>query len=313
MGSGPPRPWTADVEVDADRAARLITARFPHLLSSRPRIEALGTGWDNVAYEVEGRWVFRFPRREPAEQAMRSEIASLPRIAGALPVRFAAWVPRIEHVGWPQGDYRYPFAGYEKIPGRTACSVAWTDDDRARCAAPLGSFLRVLHDLVVPRDAPADPGGDKSVGELARRTRAALARVEELAGRDGLVSIALDRVRALGATPEWSGEARWVHGDLYARHVLVDGRKAPCGVIDWGDVHAGDTADDLSIAFAFLPPSAREAFFDAYGAVDAGTRDRARLYAIHSGAIIASVAPERGDASGSELGRTALAFAAASP
>ncbi|MCH7839494.1 MAG: phosphotransferase [Planctomycetes bacterium] len=37
-----------------------------------------------------------------------------------------------------------------------------------------------------------------------------------------------------------------VHRDLYARHMLVDDDGRPCGVIDWGDVHVGDPAIDLS-------------------------------------------------------------------
>jgi Ser/Thr protein kinase RdoA (MazF antagonist) len=45
-----------------------------------------------------------------------------------------------------------------------------------------------------------------------------------------------------------------VHGDLYARHVLVDERGALSGVIDWGDIHLGDPAIDLAIAHLVLRP-----------------------------------------------------------
>src|SRR5207342_2307898 len=48
---------------------------------------------------------------------------------------------------------------------------------------------------------------------------------------------------------------RVVHGDLYARHVLVDDDAAACGVIDWGDIHLGDPAVDLALAHGFLPPA----------------------------------------------------------
>ena len=77
-----------------------------------------------------------------------------------------------------------------------------------------------------------------------------------------------------------------VHGDLYVRHLLVDDARRICGVIDWGDVHAGDPALDLSIAYGFLPPRARDAFFRAYGPADARTRRVARLRAAsHSFAL----------------------------
>src|SRR5262249_19031975 len=71
------------------------------------------------------------------------------------------------------------------------------------------------------------------------------------------------------------------HGDLYARHLLVDDAGALSGVIDWGDVHLGLPWLDLSIAFGFLPPSARAAFFETYGGVpDRALVRRARLRAL---------------------------------
>jgi aminoglycoside phosphotransferase (APT) family kinase protein len=37
------------------------------------------------------------------------------------------------------------------------------------------------------------------------------------------------------------------------------------GVIDWGDVHLGDPAIDISIALTFLPREGRQIFAEAYG------------------------------------------------
>lgn len=61
---------------------------------------------------------------------------------------------------------------------------------------------------------------------------------------------------------------------------LVDDAGAGSGVIDWGDVHLGEPALELSIAYGFLPPTAREDFFDGLGYVldgsaggSAGSRD----------------------------------------
>src|SRR5690606_21678230 len=98
----------------------------------------------------------------------------------------------------------------------------------------------------------------------------------------------------------------WVHGDLYARHVMVDGHGALAGIIDWGDVHQGDPALDLSIAASFLPPAARPRFAAAYGAIDDATWARARFRALHSGvALLWYGAGVGGGGMGAE-GRTAL-------
>jgi aminoglycoside phosphotransferase (APT) family kinase protein len=100
-----------------------------------------------------------------------------------------------------------------------------------------------------------------------------------------------------------------VHGDLYARHLLVDRRRGLCGVIDWGDVHQGDPALDLSILYGFLPAEARPGFLEAYGPVDPGTLRRARFRALVVGALLISYAREIGDGRLAVAGQFALLHA----
>ncbi|HEX7197494.1 MAG TPA: phosphotransferase, partial [Candidatus Limnocylindria bacterium] len=70
-----------------------------------------------------------------------------------------------------------------------------------------------------------------------------------------------------------------LHGDLHVRHVLVDGAGRASGVIDWGDVSAGDPSADLAIAFGSFAGPAREELLDAYGPIDGLTELRARVIA----------------------------------
>ena len=72
-----------------------------------------------------------------------------------------------------------------------------------------------------------------------------------------------------------------LHGDLYARHLLVDASHDLCGVIDWGDVCIGDPSIDLGIAWSFFPAEGRRRFFAIYGEVDAATAERARFNAVN--------------------------------
>ena len=87
-----------------------------------------------------------------------------------------------------------------------------------------------------------------------------------------------------------------VHGDLYARHILVDERAGAVAVIDWGDVHFGDPAVDLSVAFMLLPPHLRGQFLDAYGAAGERTLQLARYRAIYHSALVAHYGHRIGDA-----------------
>ena len=53
-----------------------------------------------------------------------------------------------------------------------------------------------------------------------------------------------------------------------SRHLLIDRADRLTGVIDWGDLHLGDAAVDLAIAYTFLPSTARIEFFKAYGEIN---------------------------------------------
>jgi aminoglycoside phosphotransferase (APT) family kinase protein len=84
-----------------------------------------------------------------------------------------------------------------------------------------------------------------------------------------------------------------------------------CGVIDWGDVHLGDPALDLSIAFSFLPPGARAAFREAYGPIDAATWDRARFRALHYAVLLSDYGADVGGEAIRAAGEYALWAASA--
>lgn len=105
--------------------------------------------------------------------------------------------------------------------------------------------------------------------KLQERLRANAARF-----RQNEVDALLALVEELSATPMPAMPHAWTHGDFYARHLLYH-RGHLAGVIDWGDVHLGDPAVDLSIAFSFLPPEAREDFKHAYGEIGEATWQRA--------------------------------------
>jgi len=77
------------------------------------------------------------------------------------------------------------------------------------------------------------------------------------------------------AAPEWEGPRVWVHGDLHPANVVVtDGTLA--GVVDFGDIFAGDPAWDLAAAWVLLPAGGASRFFDSYAQADEAAIRRAR-------------------------------------
>jgi aminoglycoside phosphotransferase (APT) family kinase protein len=77
-----------------------------------------------------------------------------------------------------------------------------------------------------------------------------------------------------------------VHGDFYVRHLLVDDKHHLSGIIDWGDMHLGDPAIDLSIAHSFLPVQAHNSFINVYGEISNDTWALAKLRAIYSSTLL---------------------------
>jgi len=300
--------WEADITLTQEDAGRLVERQFPKLAPAR--LEPLGAGWDNAAYVVNGRWVFRFPRRKMLAGLLENEMRYLPRLAPHLPLR----IPEPVWHGRPEEAFPYPFAGYELLPGETACGVAWTPEERLSNAPRLGRFLAALHGLPVDEETRARAPGDE-LGRADLKKRAPIIRERLAQLEEKQVEVDGATVRAwlsrLEGTAPWMEPTCWVHGDLYARHLMVDEHRRVTGVLDWGDVHLGDPAIDLTIAFSFLPPEARGAFREAYGDIDEATWNRARFRAFHYGVLLLHYGMSVGDAAMTRTGRDALHYGAA--
>lgn len=311
--------WTAEVEVTPRLAAELIWAQFPGL-DAEP-VTMLATGWDNTAFVVGARWLFRFPRRAVAVPGVQRELAVLPRLAPRLPLP----VPDPQFIGRPSARYPWPFFGARLLPGGELADAELPDARRARAAASLGAFLRKLHDPGLVRQVadaglPVDPMRRASPAVRAARAREVLDR---LAGR-GIWPADHDVWQLLGQAERETAEASPAvrageeggapggtaaagggeagadplvvcHGDLHVRHILVSQDGAATGVIDWGDLCLGDAAVDLSIAYFGFAGQARAGLLSAYGRPVGPRRElAARALAISLAASLAEYAASDG-------------------
>jgi aminoglycoside phosphotransferase (APT) family kinase protein len=81
-------------------------------------------------------------------------------------------------------------------------------------------------------------------------------------------------------------ESTWIHGDLHPRNILIENGKI-CGAIDWGDMTAGDRANDLAAFwFLFPDPQVRQQAIATYGGISAATIARAKGWAIFFGVVL---------------------------
>ncbi len=278
------KPWAADIEIDARLATALIQEQFALVVHSITEMEA---GWDNQPFLVNDELVFRFPRRKVAVELLERESKVLPYIAPRLP----AAIPCPIYIGKPSRDYPHPFHGYKWIPGTSANKAVVVDGKLPILATELGSFVKSLHCIELPVDLRNIlPLGDENGARGSFKD--CFHRIWEIF--DNVVSLKLiPDEKAIGhlleqanvvATCDKAHECV-VHGDLYFAHLLLeDGQLS--GVIDWGDMHIGDPANDLAIAFQYFPASARPSFFQWYGPSSNDLLLRARLWAAYSSVIL---------------------------
>lgn len=303
----PTRPWLPEFPVDEALAARLIARLMPSLAGRRP--VRVGEGWDNDVWRVDD-WTFRFPRRPMAVDLLRIEARVLPALAPHLPLP----VPAAVCIGEPSPAHPAPYLAHRFLPGVTLDRARLGDADRARLAPAIGACLKALHGI--PRALAEAVGApvDTHKRDAEARRRMIRERLPRLGGTRYAAHLPA-AARWLDTIDLPSGAMRCVcHGDLYARHLLVevaaDGTPgALCGVIDWGDVMISDPGIDLSIAYGFVPPAARPAFFAAYGPVDPASDALARITALHYGVALALYGLDVGDAALADEADHTLRFA----
>ncbi|MFF9217080.1 aminoglycoside phosphotransferase family protein [Streptomyces viridosporus] len=260
-----------ELEITAELVRELLRDQHPDL-ADRPL--GLGArGWDNQLWRLGDDLAVRLPwATRTADALLRKEYAWLPALAPHLPLP----VPVPQRFGEPSGRFPRPWIVTTWVPGTPADRAPATR--AADAADSLAAFLTALH-----RPAPTGaPVGRDRGGPPADRAEQ-FAKMLASATEPGLVPDP-GAVRAVwedaAAAPDWAGPALWLHGDLHPANVLTaDG--ALCGVIDFGDLCAGDPACDLAAAWILLPDGAADRFHDAYQpAPDAATLRRARGWAV---------------------------------
>jgi aminoglycoside phosphotransferase (APT) family kinase protein len=289
--SEPPR--EVDVTVDVVRA--LLADQHPDF-AALPIVH-VEDGWDNAMFRLGDDLALRMPRRAAGGLLILTEQRWLPQLAPSLPLS----TPVPVRVGEPGRGY--PF-GWSVVP--------WLEGEPSDLAPPdadqgevLAGFLAALH-RPAPADAPHNPY--RGSVALADRAEAFEQRHAEAAGR-GPLDPALRRCWDAGLAAPIDAPRSWFHGDLHGRNVLVkDGRLA--GVIDWGDMAAGDPACDLAAIWMLLPDrEARRRAMTACGFSEA-TWARARGWAAAMTVMLLSVT---GNPRMPAMGRRMMSWLAAGP
>ncbi|HMO58996.1 MAG TPA: aminoglycoside phosphotransferase family protein [Roseiflexaceae bacterium] len=262
----------AEISIDMALVARLLADQHPDL-ADLP-LCPFDTGWDNVMFRLGDQLVVRLPRRAAAAALIRHEQQWLPQIAERLTLP----IPVPWRIGRPAPGYPWYWSIAPWLKGAPA-----DDHPISASQAPiLGAFLRSLH-VAAPAEAPANPVRGVP---LSARAAAVEARMANLAGRTDLITAMIRQHWQAALAAPIDLPPTWLHGDLHPRNILLhEGRLS--GVIDWGDITAGDRATDLAAIWMLCAtPDQRERALAAYGAPSEATRRRALGWAILFGVML---------------------------
>lgn len=282
------------MEVDEALALTLVRAQHPDLAGS---VRMVASGWDNVVFRLGDELAIRLPRRRPGAELVAGEMRWLPVLARALDAT-GLGLPVPVREGRPGPGYPFPWSIVRWVEGDTLLQTR-RPVDQARAAVVLARLLRALWSAPTPDDAPRNP--HRGV-PLTDRAALVVERLDRLPFGIDRLAVTDAWARAVRA-PGHTGPLAWVHGDLHPGNlIVVAGRIA--GVIDWGDLSAGDVATDISVAWMVLDRAARTTLRGAL-TVDAATWARARGNALaHAVAVLAS---SRDDPVMERMGRRTLA------
>jgi aminoglycoside phosphotransferase (APT) family kinase protein len=264
-------PIYREESLTAKRARAIIIAVFPEFRGAR--IELLDEGWDFQVFEVDARWLFRFPKRETIVAKLNMER----KLLSGLGEWVSLPVPNYEYFCESHESSIRPFAGYRKLPGIGGNTSKMVD--RQRVAQQLGEFLTRLHTYPVDKAREAGvPEARNLVAHWREKSREQLRKLNDLNVNMDLLLRYLEN-----DTPvSFQGSLSLVHNDLWAEHILVNTCSGEVsGIIDWSDAVIGDPAIDFACLYAWYGKSWSENVLAHYtGKLDAEVISRSRYLAM---------------------------------
>nr|WP_205835461.1 aminoglycoside phosphotransferase family protein [Microbacterium sp. CFH 90308] len=239
-------------------------------------LEKVAEGWDSEVWRLGHALAVRLPRRELAAPLVRNEQLVLPDIAHRLRP-LGVGVPEPVVAGTSGSGFPWAWSIVPWIEGERGLDVA--RDERSAWADRMAGALRALH-VAAPEGFPVNPVRGRP---LATRDAAVTQRLDALIAAGTLDAASADGLRAIWkaglGTPEWGRPPVWIHGDLHPGNIVAHSGMLT-GIIDFGDVTAGDPAYDLAIAWLAFNPEGRARFVTATGSgYDAATWRRAHAWA----------------------------------
>ncbi|MGX1480210.1 UNVERIFIED_CONTAM: aminoglycoside phosphotransferase (APT) family kinase protein [Streptomyces canus] len=251
-----------EIEITADLVRDLLQDQHPDLAGLA--IREVAGGWGNQMWRLGDELAVRMQRMDPTPELQLKERRWLPVLAP----RLSLPVPTPVRFGEPSERFPKHWTVMTWVDGDPLDHGSISRGDHA--ADTLAGFLQALH-----VEAPADAPIATDRGAHPRNCTDGFENFLQAVALDDIVA----DIRAVwddaAAAPAWLGPPVWVHGDLHPANVVVSNGTLS-GIVDFGDMFAGDPAWDLAAAWVLLPAGAASRFFDTYAHADEAAIRRGR-------------------------------------
>ncbi len=231
-------------------ARALISKFFPKFTISK--IEKIGEGTGNVAFEINADYIFRFPKKAENQKQLEQEIFLQKILAthATLPFPQFGFIP-LDH----------SFVGYKKIQGTSLLAKLNEYVDWKTISKQLGNFLNKLHSI---------ENVEKSNLNILTEKRSAngwLVRAQDYFEKTKYLidKRYVQNIEDFFNTkpPEDTYISFFCHNDLGIEHILVIEDKIS-GIIDWGGAAFTDPACDFARIYRDVGETIMNLILDEY-------------------------------------------------
>lgn len=219
----------------------VLADEVPELMIKSVKI--ISSGWDNLVADVNGEWIFRFPRLEEFVSTLKRESLLLERLQKCVSMP----VPHYEFVG-----ARTAFVGYRKILGEALDEKTYlslSTEVRQQIAESLALFLSQLHSSVNVEEALH--WGYKKYHTPLQWIETSLLNTFPSGEMNRIVEEALKYAKQ---NPSNNDQFVLLHNDLHGENFAFDRvTQQVAGVFDFSDAAVGEYYIEFGRLFSVHP------------------------------------------------------------
>ncbi|MBA3238161.1 MAG: aminoglycoside phosphotransferase family protein [Parachlamydiaceae bacterium] len=203
-------------------------------------LKIISCGWDNLVADINGEWIFRFPRLEEFVSTLNREVLLLNQVHSCVSMP----VPHYEYIG-----SRTAFVGYRKILGKALDKelyLSLSTEVQQQIADSLALFLSQLHQAVSVEEALA--WGYKYYGLPLNWIESSLRNTNFSHDMNRIIQEAFAHIRQ-----KQSNESHLVllHNDLHSANFAFDVEtNQVTGVFDFSDAAIGESYIEFGRLFS---------------------------------------------------------------